>query len=48
MTSADRIQGVIASGFTERQARFLEAVVLHSGGCLGRQYLSHRGIVRGR
>ena len=48
MTSADRIQAVIASGFTERQARFLEAVLLHSGVCLGRQYLAHRGVVRGR
>lgn len=48
MTSADRIQGVIAAGFTERQARFLEAVLLHSGVCLGRQYLAHRGVVRGR
>src|SRR5206468_11541405 len=35
-------------GFTERQARFLVTVMLHSGVCLQRQYAAFAGIVHGQ
>jgi hypothetical protein len=35
-------------GFTERQARFLVTVMLHSGVCLQRQYSAFAGIVHGQ
>ena len=48
MSALDRVQAVVASGFTERQARFLVTVMLHSGVCLGRQYCAQRGVARGQ
>ena len=47
MTHQDRVSGVAALGFTERQANFLVHVMLHSGVCLGRQYCTFAGIARG-
>ena len=38
MTYEARVQAVIDFGFTERQARFLVTVMLHSGLCVPRQY----------
>jgi hypothetical protein len=35
-------------GFTERQARFLVTVMLHSGVCVPRQYATFSGIVHGQ
>ena len=48
MTRAERMHEVTAFGFTERQARFLVTVLLHSGVCLGRQYCKSSGIARGQ
>ncbi len=45
---AGRIIGLQASGFTERQARFLGLVLEHSGVCLPRQYRTFLGIAHGR
>lgn len=47
MTPAARVDAVVQYGFTDRQARFLVTVMLHSGVCLGRQYCTFAGIVRG-
>ena len=43
-TFADRVEAIKAFGFTERQARFVVTVMLHSGVCLGRQYCAFAGI----
>ncbi len=48
MTAEDRVQAVVDFGFTERQARFLVTVMLHSGVCLPRQYERFAGIVHGK
>jgi len=48
MTSEDRVKAVVKFGFTERQARFLVTVMLHSGVCLLRQYTAFAGIVHGQ
>ena len=48
MTHAERVSTVAALGFTERQAAFLVLVMLHSGVCMGRQYCTFAGIVRGQ
>src|SRR5438128_12131575 len=48
MTSEDRVKAVAKFGFTERQARFLVTVMLHSGVCLLRQYTAFAGIVHGQ
>ena len=48
MTAQDRVQAVVKFGFTERQARFLVTVMLHSGVCLPRQYEAFAGIVHGK
>jgi hypothetical protein len=48
MTTGDRVKAVVEFGFTERQARFLVAVMLHSGVCLLRQYTAFAGIVHGQ
>jgi len=48
MTNAERVSAVASLGFTERQASFLVLVMLHSGVCLGRQYCTFAGIVRGQ
>jgi hypothetical protein len=47
MTSQERIRAVAEAGFTERQARFLVTVMLHSGVCLPRQYAAFAGIAYG-
>ena len=46
--TTDRIQAVGAFGFTERQARFLVTVMLHSGVFVERQYCAFAGIVHGQ
>jgi hypothetical protein len=46
-TFDDRVEAVKAFRFTERQARFLVTVMLHSGVCLGRQYCAFAGIEYG-
>lgn len=43
----ERVQAVAKRGFTERQARFLTTVMLHSGVCVPRQYARFCGIVHG-
>src|SRR5436190_16915020 len=48
MTADDRVGAVAKFGFTERQARFLVTVMLHSGVCLLRQYTQFAGIVHGQ
>jgi hypothetical protein len=47
MSFEDRAAGVAALGFTPRQARFLTAVMLHSGVCLPRHYTKFAGIAFG-
>jgi hypothetical protein len=46
--NAERLEAVAAFGFTERQARFLLNVLLHSGVFVERQYCSFAGIVHGQ
>lgn len=48
MTADERVKAVVEFGFTERQARFLVTVILHSGVCLLRQYTAFAGIVHGQ
>jgi hypothetical protein len=48
MTAEDRVKAIVEFGFTERQARFLVTVMLHSGVCLLRQYTAFAGIVHGQ
>ena len=45
---SDRAQAVAACGFTERQARFLVTVMLHSGVFVERQYCTFAHIVHGQ
>jgi hypothetical protein len=47
MTFDERVTAVAKKGFTERQARFLTTVMLHSGVCVPRQYARFCGIVYG-
>jgi hypothetical protein len=44
----DRVHAIADFGFTERQARFLVTVMLHTGVCLPRQYAAVAGIVHGQ
>jgi len=44
----ERMQAVSAYGFTERQARFLVAVMMHSGVFVERQYCTFAGITHGQ
>jgi hypothetical protein len=44
----EQVQALQASGFTERQARFLVLVPEHSGVCLPRQYRTFAGVAHGR
>ena len=44
----DWTQAVAAFGFTERQARFLVEVMIHSGVLVPRQYCTFAGIVHGQ
>ena len=48
LANAERMDAIAAFGFTERQARFLLHVLLHSGVFLERQYCSFAGIVHGQ
>ncbi len=47
MTFDERVDAVGKKGLTERQARFLTTVMLHSGVCVPRQYARFCGIVHG-
>jgi hypothetical protein len=47
MTFDERVQEVAKRGFTERQARFLTTVMLHTGVCVPRQYARFCDIVYG-
>src|SRR5216684_1738698 len=46
--TTERTQAVAAFGFTERQARFLVEVMIHSGVFVERQYCTFAGIVHGQ
>lgn len=48
MRGDDRVRAIAELGFTERQARFLVTVMLHSGVCLLRQYSMFADIVQGQ
>lgn len=48
LANAQRLEAIAAFGFTERQARFLLHVLLHSGVFVERQYCSFAGIVHGQ
>jgi hypothetical protein len=45
---SERVQAVAAFGFTERQARFLVTVLIHSGVFIERQYRAFAGIAHGQ
>jgi len=47
MSPEERVSAVAEFGFTERQARFLAAVMLHGGVCVPRQYATFAGIAYG-
>ena len=46
--TVDRTRAIAAFGFTERQARFLVTVMLHSGVFVERQYCGFLGTVHGQ
>lgn len=46
--NSDRVKAVVAFGLTDRQARFLVTVMLHSGVFVGRQYCTFAGITHGQ
>jgi len=48
MTFDERAAAVADHGFTDRQARFLVTVMLHSGVCLGRHYATFARITHGQ
>ena len=48
LANAERMEAIAAFGFTERQARFLLNVLLHSGVFVERQYCTFAGIVHGQ
>jgi len=48
LANTERMEAIAAFGFTERQARFLLNVLLHSGVFIERQYCSFAGIVHGQ
>jgi hypothetical protein len=48
VTFNERVHVVAAKGFTERQARFLVTVMLHTGVCVPRQYARFCRIVHGQ
>ena len=48
LANTQRLEAIAAFGFTERQARFLLNVLLHSGVFVERQYCSFAGIVHGQ
>jgi hypothetical protein len=47
VTFEDRIKAIAEFGFTERQARFLDAVMLFGGLCVPRQYATFAGTAYG-
>ena len=47
MNFDDRVKAISQFGYTERQARFLVTVMLHSGVCLPRQYAEFAGTAYG-
>jgi hypothetical protein len=47
MTFEERVKAVAGFGVTQRQARFLVAVLLHAGVCVPRQYARFAGIAYG-
>ena len=48
MTQDERVNAIVAEGYTPRQAGFLVLVMLHSGVCTVRQYCQFAGISRGQ
>jgi hypothetical protein len=48
VTFEARVDALVAKKFTERQARFLVTVMLHSGVCMIRQYCAFAGMVYGQ
>jgi hypothetical protein len=48
VTFEERARAVMKLGFTDRQARFLTTVVLHSGVCMDRHYCAFAGIRHGQ
>lgn len=48
IANTERMEAIAAFGFTERQARFLLNVLLHSGVFVERQYCRFAGIVHGQ
>lgn len=46
--TGDRVNSVARFGFTDRQARFLATVMVHSGVFIGRQYCAFAGITHGQ
>jgi hypothetical protein len=48
VTLEERVVAIKPKGFTDRQARFLVTVLLHSGVCMVRHYCSFSGISRGQ
>lgn len=48
MTFEARVSAIVAQKFTERQARFLVTVMLHSGVCMIRQYCAFANMVYGQ
>ena len=48
MTTEQRVMQIQLRGFTERQARFLVMVMLHSGVCVARQYGAFADLAHGR
>jgi hypothetical protein len=45
---AESVEAIATHGLTERQARFLVTVMLHSGVFVGRQYAAFTGITHGQ
>jgi hypothetical protein len=48
MKLEDRIKAIADFGFTERQARFLDLVMVYGGLCVPRQYAAFAGTAYGR
>ena len=48
MKLEDRIEAIAEFGFTERQARFLDLVMVFGGLCVPRQYATFAGTAYGR
>jgi hypothetical protein len=48
VTFDDRVKALGTRGFTDRQARFLVTVMLHSGVCMVRHYCAFAGMVYGQ